>query len=155
MVAPETERVPIYLGGGCGRRRPGGGQMGIFGKRNREHYKKIDDAVLTFLNPQFKCNSVGVEIGSDVQEDVTQELTLIKKYRGWLKTQTDPDVRAAYKKWLDFYEGQALRAQKALDSGARQRWEARCQRDQEEYDESLRNAEEIPKPDFGRATWEN
>jgi hypothetical protein len=110
-------------------------------------YADIDLAVLHILNPQFRANSVGVEIGSVNRELITKEFALIDKYRAWLKTQIDPCIISAYEHWLDFFENNAKEADRAITDGARQKWTEDCLRRHEEYSRIHKFSDSLPRPE--------
>lgn len=104
-------------------------------------------AALHELNGHFRCSDVSVEIGVVTQKEVDYEGELIQKYRKWLESQSDKELIKAYKGWLNYFEGRCREAQRAINKGARQRWEEDRMKDERSYS-NLR--EEIRLRNFPR-----
>jgi hypothetical protein len=108
--------------------------------------KDIDLAVLHILNPQFHCSNIAVEIGMASQGSIDHERALIAKYRTWLETQTDKALIKAYKHWFDHFEYNLEGAQKALDTHAREKWEASSRESMKKFNRVAELAKKLPSP---------
>jgi len=107
----------------------------------------VDAAVIEYLSPLFGVSSVGVEIGRCRQRDVDREKERLEHHRQWLKGQTDPMVIKAYVRFLDYFEHNITKAQVAIDTGARAKFEAESERRQKEWKDRQRRGRPIPRPD--------
>lgn len=64
---------------------------------------EIDSAVLRTLHPMFR----GLSRAEEAELDRAGKL--IAEIRSWAETQDDARVRAAYRRWLDFFEREVAR----------------------------------------------
>ncbi len=107
----------------------------------------VDAAVIEYLSPLFEVSSVGVEIGRCRQRDVDRERERLRHHRDWLRTQTDPMVIKAYERFLDYFEYRIDGAQKAIDTGAKEKRDAESEKRRKEWDDRTRRGRPIPRPD--------
>ena len=113
---------------------------------HKQYKAQLKDAVLHILHPRFKCSRLGVIFGTDSQKTIDYERNLITQCRTWLKEQQDKDLIQAYNYWLEYFENNLWEAQKALDTGEREKWERKRRNDGDDYDKKVKFAAIISRP---------
>lgn len=81
------------------------------------------------LEIQRRCDGswpsrASVGLGYSEQKDVDDAMAVLAEFRGWLKTQGDSRVVRAYDRWLNIMERDCEDAQRAIDSGYREKQKA-------------------------------